>query len=172
VRSDMSDHSQTFHEFVASRSSALLRTAFLLTGDRQLAEDLVQTALLKAARVWSRIEASPEAYVRKIMYHENISWWRRRRLAETSLSDVPELPAGTADQDARLMILTALAQLTPKQRTVLVLRYLEDLSVSQTARVLGIGDGTVKSMTKQALNRLRTVAPDLSDLMTTAGDVR
>ncbi len=168
----VSDPSQTFHDFVGSRSNALLRTAFLLTGDRELAEDLVQTALLKAARVWSRIEASPEAYVRKIMYHENISWWRRRRTAEVSMADVPERGAEAADPDVRLMVLAALAQLTVKQRTVLVLRYLEDLSESQTASVLGIGVGTVKSTTRQALERLRKVAPDLSDLVTTAGDVR
>lgn len=167
----MTDPCETFHDFVASRSSALLRTAFMLTGDRDLAEDLVQAALLKSVKVWSRIEASPEAYVRKILYHESISWWRRRRLAEVSVAEVPEHRAGTADLDARLTILAALAQLTPRQRTVLVLRYLEDLSESQTAAVLGIGVGTVKSMTRQSLARLRTIAPDLSDLMTTAGDV-
>jgi RNA polymerase sigma factor (sigma-70 family) len=69
------------------------------------------------------------------------------------------------------MVIAALAQLTPKQRTVLVLRYLEDLSESQTAAMLGIGAGTVKSAAREALARLRKVAPDLSDLMTTAGDV-
>lgn len=167
----MPDQSQSFGDFVASRSGALLRTAFMLTGDRQLAEDLVQAALLKAARVWSRIETSPEASVRKILYHENISWWRRRRVNEVGVAQVPELRAGTADHDSRLTILAALDQLTPKQRTVLVLRYLEDLSESQTASVLGIGVGTVKSQTRQALTRIRKVAPDLSDLLTTAGDV-
>jgi RNA polymerase sigma-70 factor (sigma-E family) len=168
------DQRESFHDFVASRSGALLRTAFLLTGDRHLAEDLVQAALLKAVRVWPRIEASPEAYVRKVLYHENISWWRRRKIAEVSVAEMPEVSqrgAVAADPDDRLVVLAALAQLTAKQRTVLVLRYLEDLSESQTASVLGIGVGTVKSMTRQSLARLRTLAPELSELMTTAGDV-
>lgn len=167
----MADQTESFHDFVASRSGALLRTAFLLTGDHQLAEDLVQSALIKSVRVWSRIETSPEAYVRKILYHENISRWRRRRVTEVMVPVVSDQAGYDDDPDTRLVVLAALAQLTPKQRTVLVLRYLEDLTEAQTASVLGIGVGTVKSQCRQALARLRTVAPHLSDLMTTAGDV-
>ena len=68
-----------FDDFVRTRSAALLRTAYLLTHDHQLAEDLLQTALFKAAKSWERIEGAPEPYVRRILYTENISWWRRRR---------------------------------------------------------------------------------------------
>ena len=76
-----------FDDFVRTRSAALLRTAYLLTRDHQLAEDLLQTALFKAAKSWERIEGAPEPYVRRILYTENISWWRRRRrLVETSPS--------------------------------------------------------------------------------------
>ena len=76
-----------FDDFVRSRSAALLRTAYLLTRDHQLAEDLLQTALFKAAKSWERIEGAPEPYVRRILYTENISWWgRRRHLVETSPS--------------------------------------------------------------------------------------
>ena len=70
---------EAFDDFVRTRSAALLRTAYLLTRDHQLAEDLLQTALFKAAKSWERIEGAPEPYVRRILYTENISWWRRRR---------------------------------------------------------------------------------------------
>lgn len=167
----VADHSQTFAEFVTTRSRGLQRTAYLLTGDHHQAEDLVQAALIKAARVWPRIEARPDAYVRRILYHESISRWRRRRVTELSVEHPPEQRSPYVDPDARLDVMAALTQLTPKQRTVLVLRYLDDLTEVQTAHALGIGVGTVKSQTRQALDRLRKVAPHLSDLMTTAGNV-
>jgi RNA polymerase sigma-70 factor (sigma-E family) len=167
----MVQHHDTFAEFVNARSTALMRTAFMLTGDTHEAEDLVQSALLKAAQVWPRIEASPEPYVRQIIYHENISNWRRRRIREVTMATTPDATAVSVDADARLMVLAALRQLTRRQRAVLVLRYFEDLTEVQTARALGIRVGTVKSQTRQALDRLRKLAPELSDLRTTAGDV-
>jgi len=156
-----------FAEFVATRSGALMRTAFLLTRDHQLAEDLVQTALLKAAMAWERIEGEPEPYVRRILYTENVSWWRRRaRGVPESLPLSAADPAGSADDlDLQLSLERALDLLTTKQRTVLVLRYYEDLTESETARVLGIALGTVKSTHRQALDRLRTVAPHLGELI-------
>lgn len=163
---------ETFAAFVAARSSALLRTAFLLTGDRQLAEDLVQIALVKAAGVWPRIASSPEPYVRRIVYNENVSRWRRRRIGEVSVAEMPEVVSTPVDSDTRLVVLAALARLTPKQRAVLVLRFFDDLTERQAAEVLGIGVGTVKSQTRQALERLRTVAPELSDLVNANGDVQ
>lgn len=167
----MSEQRDTFREFVSGRSAALMRTAFLLTGDHQHAEDLVQSALFKSVRVWSRIQANPEAYVRRIMVNENISRWRRRRVHEVTLVDLPaHLPAEAPDPDVRLTLLAALDRLTTKQRTVLVLRFFEDLTEVQTAALLGIGPGTVKSQTRQALDRLRTLAPELSDLLVTTGD--
>ena len=159
-----------FAEFVAARTPALARTAYLLTGDHHLAEDLVQTALFQAARHWERIEGHPEAYVRRILYTQNVSWWRRRRLRETALEEY-DAAAADADPDLRLTLEEALRRLTPKQRTVLVLRFFEDLTEAQTATALGIGVGTVKSMTRQALHRLRVLAPELADLIGT-GDAR
>lgn len=160
----MDDAESAFRRFVADRSAALSRTAYLLTGDHHLAEDLLQTALVQAARRWERIESSPEAYVRRILYTQNVSWWRRRRLVETSLASY-DGPAVAADHDLRLTLEQALALLTTRQRTVLVLRYFEDLTEVQTAAVLGIGPGTVKSITRQALGRLRVLAPELSELI-------
>jgi RNA polymerase sigma-70 factor (sigma-E family) len=156
-----------FRSFVVARTAALSRTAYLLTGDAHLAEDLVQTALFKAARSWHRINGDPEPYVRRILYTQNVSWWRQRRLKESALGDY-DVPSGSADTDLRLSLEQALARLTTRQRTVLVLRYFEDLTEVQTGQVLGIGAGTVKSTTRQAFARLRALAPDLAELI---GDV-
>ena len=154
-----------FQAFVIARTPALSRTAYLLTGDAHLAEDLVQAALFKAARSWHRIEDSPEAYVRRILYTQNVSWWRaRRHLRETALSTY-DAPAASADADLRLTLEEALGRLTTRQRTVLVLRYFEDLTEVQVSDVLGIGSGTVKSITRQALGRLRVLAPELAVLV-------
>lgn len=155
-----------YNGFVVARSSALMRTAYLLTQDHQLAEDLVQTALLKAALRWPRITGDPEPYVRRILYTESISWWRRRarRVAETAARY--DEPSGVGvDVDLQLSIERALQRLTPRQRAVLVLRYYEDLTEVEAARVLGVGVGTVKSMHRQALARLRAVSPDLGQLI-------
>lgn len=155
---------QQFREFVHARTPALSRTAYLLTGDAHLAEDLVQTALFKAAKAWHRIDGDPEPYVRRILYTQNVSWWRSRKLKEQALGEY-DVPAAGSDSDLRLTLEQALSRLTTKQRTVLVLRYFEDLTEVQTAAVLGIGSGTVKSMTRQALGRLRTLAPELAELI-------
>lgn len=133
-----------FHAFVITRSAALFRTAYLLTGDRHAAEDLVQSALAKTA---SRLRglrdpAALEGYVRRSMYHEQASRWRRRsRGVEVATDRLPEqLHQGHADAaDLRLVMRAALARLTPRQRTVLVLRYFEDLSETEIAR--GIDGG-------------------------------
>ena len=152
-----------FNEFVVARSSALMRTAYLLTQDHQLAEDLVQTALFKAALRWQRITGDPEPYVRRILYTESISWWRRRtrRVAESAPRSTTSRPGVGVDVDLQLSLERALQRLTPRQRAVLVLRYYEDLTEVEAARVLGVGVGTVKSMHRQALARLRAAAPDL-----------
>ena len=153
-----------FDAFVAGRQAALSRTAYLLTGDHHLAQDLVQAALLQAARHWKRIHTSPEAYVRRAMYHQNISWWRRRRLTESPLLG-HDGASDAADTDLRLSLDQALARLTAKQRTVLVLRYYEDLTEVETARALHLSPSTVKSTTRQALARLRVLAPELAELI-------
>ncbi|TCJ29884.1 SigE family RNA polymerase sigma factor [Nocardioides jejuensis] len=153
-----------FNDFVAARTAALSRTAYLLTGDHHLAEDLLQTALLQAARHWERIHTAPEAYVRRVLYNQNVSWWRRRKLRETTLGTY-DAAAPASSPDLRLTLEEALGRLTAKQRTVLVLRYFEDLTEVQAAAALGISAGTVKSMTRQALARLRVLAPELSELI-------
>ena len=153
-----------FDQFVKARGPALARTAYLLTGDHHLAEDLVQAALVQTAKHWERIETSPEAYARRTMYHQNISWWRRRRIKETSLESY-DAPVAASDPTIRLTLEQALRRLTPRQRTVLVLRYFEDLTEVQTAAELGISSGAVKSMSRDALRRLRDLAPELADLV-------
>lgn len=157
-----------FEAFVLARTPALTRTAYLLTGDVHLAEDLVQSALLKAAEHWHRIETSPEAYVRRTLYTQQASVWRRRRgVREHALGsyDAAAAPGGCPDPDLRLSLVAALRRLTTRQRTVLVLRFFEDLTEPQVADVLGISRGTVKSTVRHALARMRVLAPDLADLV-------
>lgn len=157
---------QAFTGFVAARQPALLRTAFLLTGNAHDAEDLVQETLYKAAKVWHRIEREPEPYVRRIMVNENISRWRRRsRRPEEKLTHSPPEQSSRATDDStdHLALQQALARLTPKQRTILVLRFYEDLTEAQTAALIGVRLGTVKSQTRHALTRLRELAPELAD---------
>jgi RNA polymerase sigma-70 factor (sigma-E family) len=160
-----SDDEDAFREFVVARTPALSRTAYLLTGDAHLAEDLVQTALFKAAKSWDRIQGDPEPYVRRILYTQNVSWWRaRRHVREQSLETYDDRPVAPVDHELRLGVEQALGRLTARQRTVLVLRYFEDLTETQAADVLGIRSGTVKSIARQALARLRVLAPELADL--------
>jgi RNA polymerase sigma-70 factor (sigma-E family) len=150
-------------DFVAARGQALLRTAYLLTGDRQLAEDLVQAALEKVFRRWSaiRVASAAEAYVRRTMYRDQVSLWRRRRVPELLSVSVPEPREPLEPPDAgdrvedRLLLRAALQELPPGQRTVVVLRYFEDLTEQQVADVLGVSVGTVKSQGHKALARLR-----------------
>jgi RNA polymerase sigma-70 factor (sigma-E family) len=146
-----------FDAFVAARSGRLLGTAVLLTQDRALAEDLLQTALAKAWFAWSRVNRDPEPYVRKIMANTYVSWWRRRWNGEVPTDTLPESPgtdthAGTHD---RHDLATALARLPRRQRAVVVLRFYEDLTERQVAQLLGCSVGTVKSQTSKALAKLR-----------------
>ena len=150
----------SFEEYVAARRGALLRTAYLLTGSHDDAEDLVQVALIKAVPHWKRIADHPEPYVRKILARESVSRWRRRRWRELPSDDLPETPVdGPAAE--RVELQGALARLAPRQRAVIVLRYYEDLTEVETARVLGVAVGTVKSQHHDAMVRLRELVPDL-----------
>ena len=152
------DDEDAFHDFVVARSAALLRTAYLLTGDAHLAEDLVQTALFKTAKSWRRIRGNPEAYARRILHHENVSRWRRRtrHVRESVLDEsTPDRASVVPDTDLSVTLEHALAQLTERQRSLLVLRFYEDLTEVQTAHVLGVALGTVKSQTHDALRTLR-----------------
>jgi RNA polymerase sigma-70 factor (sigma-E family) len=155
---------QDFAEFVAARSAALIRLAYVLTCDQHAAEDLLQTALTKAAAHWGRIHSAPEAYVRQIMYREQVGLWRRRaRRPETAMAQVPDLPvADTASSlDTRLALQEALRSIPAGKRAVLVLRYLEDLPEAQVAQILGCSVGTVRSQTHKAIAQLRSVLPTL-----------
>ena len=147
---------ESFDEYVAARYAALTRTAYLLTGNHHDAEDLVQTALVKAVARWSRIADSPEGYIRRIMVNENVSRWRKHRGREVVVESVPDRVTVAGDDDS-LALRDALMRLAPRQRAVLVLRYYEDLTEVETAHLLGIAVGTVKSQARDALARLRTV---------------
>jgi RNA polymerase sigma-70 factor (sigma-E family) len=154
---------QEFTAWAAGVERRLLRSAYLLTGDLHRAEDLVQEALVKVALRWDRLrDGNPTAYARTVIVRDNISWWRKRRdvpvesVAETTVS---------SDPDVALVVRRALGRLTQKQRAVVVLRHFDDLSVEETAAVLGVAVGTVKSQNAQALARLREGAPELLELI-------
>ena len=153
-----------FDTFVVDRSPALLRSAYLLVRDEGLAEDLLQTALTKAWFAWKRIE-EPEAYVRRIMVTTSASWWRRRWNGETP-TDVPEAPStSTPDEPAGAQDLwVAIGHLPPRQRAVVVLRYLEDRTETETATLMGCSVGTVKSQCAKALAKLRADGALQSDV--------
>ncbi|GIJ08981.1 SigE family RNA polymerase sigma factor [Micromonospora andamanensis] len=150
---------EEFRDFVAARSGALLRTAYLLTGDWGTAEDLLQTALTKTYLAWKRlggIEAI-EPYARRVMINTSTSWWRRRWHGERPTEVLPEQAA--ADEIERQLdrdvLWRHLRALPARQRAVLVLRFYEDMSEAQTAALLEISPGTVKSQTSRALATLR-----------------
>jgi RNA polymerase sigma-70 factor (sigma-E family) len=155
-----------FDAFVRARAPSLLRLGYVLTGDQHLAEDLVQSALARTLLAWPRLHTSAEAYTRTAMYHLQVSWWRRPKIIESLPGELPESEAvdNTANTAFRLTLQRALMRLTSRQRAVLVLRYFEDRSEAEAAVVLNCSIGTVKSQTARALARLRTVAPELTDL--------
>jgi RNA polymerase sigma-70 factor (sigma-E family) len=159
---------QDFDSFVRGRSTALLRTAFLLLGDRGHAEDLLQDVLTKTARQWHRIDGPPEAYVRRALVNAAINGRRRRRVLETPLGPhhEPAFADLLGEIDLRDALLRGLRLLAPQQRAVLVCRYFDDLSEADTAALLGCSVGTVKSNTSRALRRLRELAPHLLDRST------
>jgi RNA polymerase sigma-70 factor (sigma-E family) len=151
-----------FEEFVTARSAALFRTAVLLTGNRQDAQDLVQSALERACRHWERVAAAeqPEAYVRRILINSLKDRWRaRRRVVEVSFDDArPSPQAGPSPYrqvELRRSMVAALLRLPVGMRSVLVLRYFEDLSEAEIARILNCSAGTVKSQAARGLVRLR-----------------
>jgi RNA polymerase sigma-70 factor (sigma-E family) len=140
-----------------------LRTAFLLTGDRGHAEDLVQLALERTARRWSGLNGSPEAFARKVLLHAATDRWRRRQArVQEVFDDAVDEPAIADGVDQLLLrrdLVAALQRLPSQQRAALVLRYFLDLSEMETARELDISVGTVKSTVSRALERLRALVP-------------
>ena len=149
---------EAFRAYVVARSSAHLRTAYLLTGNRADAEDLLQTTLAKTFLAWDRIRdrEAVDGYVRRTMVNTQTSFWRRKK-PEALYDEVPDRPGRDehGDSDLHDALWTALSQLPKKQRAMVVLRYYEDLSEAETAQVMGVSVGTVKSTTSRALAKLR-----------------
>jgi RNA polymerase sigma-70 factor (sigma-E family) len=153
---------QEFTDFVQASWPTLYRTAYLLVGDRGLAEDLVQTTLAKTYVSWGRVRdrGATGVYARTVLVNTAMSWFRRRSWnSEIATSELPDAPVVVPDSD-RPMVVAALRALPPRQRAVIVLRFYEDLTVEQTAAELGINAGTVKSQTSHAMTKLRSLLGD------------
>lgn len=150
-----------FDEWVSATAPRLHRTAYLLTGDWALAQDLVQHA---CAATWPRFASlqQPEAYARTVVARTASSWFRRRWRGEVPHGELPDeaAPDGWGDVDRRAVLAVALRALPAKQRAVLVLRFYDDLSEADTAQALGWPVGSVKSTTSRALAALRTAGLD------------
>ena len=168
MRATISDRS--FDAFVLARSARLLRSAYLLCGDREDAEDLLQVALVRVARNWARARGAPDAYTYRALV--NLSRDRRRRACRRPstlpLSEANDAASGSADPaDAigeRAAVVHALAQLPARQREAVTLRFLADLSVQQVAVAMGTSAGSVKTHTSRALTHLRDVLAETSEV--------
>jgi RNA polymerase sigma-70 factor (sigma-E family) len=153
---------EDYREYVAGRLDPLRRTAYLLCGDWHTADDLVSAALVKLLRHWPRVSTmdNPDAYVRRVLLRTWLDERRKPWRREYATDLVPDpVAGGRSDMDGvtdRLTILALLAELPPRRRAVLVLRYFCDLSVEETAEELGCSIGTVKSQTARAIDALRT----------------
>ena len=156
-------HVAELERFVAERGEPLLQAAVLLTGSREAGEDLLQGALERMLRHWRRIEGDPEGYLRRTLHNLATDGWRRQRTSRNLLRRLaPQTQVaasdGTAGVDLRDALVQLLAQLPARQRSVLVLRYFEQLSEAETAAVLGCSAGTVKSAASRGLARMRDLA--------------
>jgi RNA polymerase sigma-70 factor (sigma-E family) len=153
------DKQDNFAEFVDQHSAAMLRVAFLLTGQQAAAEDLLQSALERLYVVWDRLdtETPPTTYLRRIIYTTHVSTWRRR-LREVLSGSPPEHPEhrdAYADHDERDRLWRLVQRLAPMQRAVIVLRFYEDRPEAETAQILGISAGSVKVHSSRGMRRLR-----------------
>jgi RNA polymerase sigma-70 factor (sigma-E family) len=156
----MDEREAQFRDFVAGSQRRLLNYAELLVGNRSLAEDLVQEALISAFAAWPRIhDGNPEAYVRRCVANGRTSWWRRPMSRERSLDlergDAMPQADRTSEVDERVRVLNALKRLTARERTVIVLRYYIGLNERQIADEVSIAPGTVKSTASRAIAKLR-----------------
>jgi RNA polymerase sigma-70 factor (sigma-E family) len=159
-------YAEDFPDFVRSASGSLLHTAWLLTGDRHRAEDLVQGALVRTYSAWGRVRSEDAtAYARRVLVNLHTDWWRRRPWREAPVPTPPEAAEGTdpaSASDDRDALVRALAALGRRERTVVVLRYYADLDVETVAGLLGVTQGTVKSAASRALAKLR-VSTELAE---------
>lgn len=174
------EHVVAFTEFAVRRSPALFRTAYLVVGDHQLAQDLLQEALVKTYFAWPRLRepSSAEAYARRCLVTTAISWRRRRSFHERPADRDPDSGQHSGPDPVQRMVdhelvWSQLATLPPRQRAAIVLRYYEDLSEARTAELMGCSVGTVKSQVSAGLTRLRVhlaievgAAPDGSRTVT------
>jgi RNA polymerase sigma-70 factor (sigma-E family) len=151
-----------FERFLAERADLLMRTAILLTGRRETAQDLLQTALERLLRHWRALDGDPEAYLRRTLYNLAADGYRRQGRLQRKLlllrAGTPDPADAMATVDLRDALVRLLLQLPPRQRAVLVLRYWEQLTEAETAAVLGWPEGTVKSAMSRGLRRLRGLA--------------
>lgn len=147
-----------FTAFVEDHSATLFRTAYLMTGDYQRAEDILQTVLVRVYQRWGRVEVMgrPVGYARKVLVNETVSWWRRRssREAPTALLNDPSWAGGIDQVAEHERVWRAVLSLPPRQRAVTVLKYYEDLSEAEIAATLEMARGTVKSHSHAAARRL------------------
>lgn len=162
----------SFDEFVMRSSTRLLRSAYLLTGDRADAEDLLQTTLARTARRWVTARAAPDAYAHRVLINllHDRHRRRRRRVSERPPAEGEEALSAAGDHSDAVVehdaIIAAIRRLAPRQREVVVLRFYADLSVAETATTIGTSEGSVKTHTSRALARLREIlldAPAASD---------
>lgn len=151
--------------FLAERGEQLLRAAIVLSGDRESGEDLLQASLERTFRNWRKIRGDPERYLRRTLYHLAVDGWRRRGNWRTKLGLVRagaagglSVPDGTVVIDHRDQLTRLLTQLPPRQRAAIVLRYLEDLSDTESAQVMGCSVATVRSAVSRGLGRLRELS--------------
>ncbi|MFC6288264.1 SigE family RNA polymerase sigma factor [Nocardioides sp. GCM10027113] len=169
MRRPSGDH-EAFTEFVGARAHQLYRTAYLLTGAPESAEDLVQTALTKAYAAWWRVSRAddPVAYVHGVLIKSFVSERRRRSSTELPVDVVADGPGRVQDPTDRLAVVAALAQLGDLDRAVVVLRYWEDLSVAQTAAALRLSEAAVKNRSLRALRLLRSHLSETDETATPA----
>jgi RNA polymerase sigma-70 factor (sigma-E family) len=164
----MRDSDDAFRIFATESSSNLFRSAWLLTGDWHLAEDLVQDTLARMYRIWGGIGRidNPAAYAQTVLARQFLSHRRRRSAAERPSGQLPDSAAAAPDADLRLALVAALADLPKRDRAVVVLRYLVDRSVEQVAVDLGRSPSAIKIQSMRALTKLReALGDDLLDLI-------
>ncbi len=148
---------EAFERFCREEYPSVVRTAYLITGDREEALDVAQEAFARAYQRWRHVSKMNSAggWVTRVAANLAISWRRRQRLGRREVGDPGAVLAALDPEPVGDDVMAALATLTPAQRAVVVLRFFADQSVEQTATALGKRPGTVRALTSQAMSRLR-----------------